>query len=128
MHRIVGIVSGALMRYGRMVVSVRQGADVPYQRERQQKQKPDGDNRCTGPRLHGRKGTTAEAAARSRSPVGVSRQQSKVSRLADALRKLRQQMSLSQREMAAKLGISRRQRAAQFAAADAQLAALGADA
>ena len=40
MHRIAGIVSGALMRYGRMVVSVRQGADVPYQRERQQEQNP----------------------------------------------------------------------------------------
>ena len=56
MHRIAGIViaSSALMRYGRIVVSVRQGADVPYQRERQQEQKPDGNNRCAGPQPNGR--------------------------------------------------------------------------
>jgi hypothetical protein len=65
MHGIAGvvIVSGALMRYRRMVIAVRQGADVPYQRERQQEQQRDGHQRCPTSPVHGRKSTIAAAAA-----------------------------------------------------------------
>jgi hypothetical protein len=61
MHRITGvvIVSCALMRSGRMVITVREDADMPYQRKRQQEQRPDGHHMCPAPWLHGRKSTTA---------------------------------------------------------------------
>ena len=73
MHRIAGvvIVSGALMRYGRMVVSVRQGADVPYQRERQQEQNPMETTGVPGatawPQAYHRHGTRVKRAVAARS-------------------------------------------------------------
>jgi hypothetical protein len=45
----VVIVSAPLMRHGGMVVAVRQGADVPYQRECQQDQQAERHQRGATP-------------------------------------------------------------------------------